>query len=103
MADCISTYMQYALDLDDRHYERKMQNCEKQINSLYDEIENIEVTIQDLERRKEGIKRQAVTVDNIYKYLMYFDRMYAKLTDDQKRPVLNQFCLRFVHGISDRG
>lgn len=83
--------MQNALDLDDRHYERKMQNYEKQINSLYDEIENIEVTIQDLERRKEGIKKQAITVDNIYKYLMYFDRMYAKLTDDQKRAVLETF------------
>ena len=68
--------MQNALDFEDRHYKRKMENYEEQINTLYDELERIESVIDELEIRKEGIKKQAITVDNIYKCLVEFNSMY---------------------------
>ena len=88
--------MQNALDFEDRHYKRKMENYEEQINTLYDELERIESVIDELEIRKEGIKKQAITVDNIYKCLVEFNSMYIKLTDEEKRAVIQVF-IEAVH------
>lgn len=87
---------QNELDLEDVYYDRKMENYEKQIDALYDTIANIEITIEDLERRKEGIKRKAITVDNIYKYLIYFEHIYKIISDDEKRAVLENI-IEAVH------
>lgn len=83
--------MQNTLDLDDRYYDRKMQDYEKQIESFYGKIEGIEIAIAELEQRRTGIRRRAITVDNVYKYLIYFDSVYAKLSDDDKRDFLENF------------
>ena len=73
-----------------------MENYEEQINTLYDELERIESVIDELEIRKEGIKKQAITVDNIYKCLVEFNSMYIKLTDEEKRAVIQVF-IEAVH------
>lgn len=87
---------QNALDLDDHHYDRKMQDYEKQIEAFYGKIEGIEIAIAELEQRRTSIRRQAITVDNIYKYLIYFDTVYAGLSDDDKRNILENL-IEAVH------
>ncbi len=87
---------QNALDLDDRHYDRKMQDYEEQIEGFYEKIEGIEIAIAELEQRKISIRRQSITVDNIYKYLIYFDTAYADLSDDEKRSILENL-IEAVH------
>jgi len=92
---------QNTLDLDDRHYDRKMQDYERQIESFYGMIEDIEITIASLEQRKTSIRRQAITIDNIYKYLLYFDKAYDKLSDNEKRVILENL-IEAVHIYPER-
>lgn len=76
--------------------DRKMQDYEKQIEAFYGKIEGIEIAIAELEQRRTSIRRQAITVDNIYKYLIYFDTVYAGLSDDDKRNILENL-IEAVH------
>ena len=58
----------------------KMQDYEKQIEAFYGKIQGIEIAIAEFEQRRTGIRRRAITVDNVYKYLIYFDSVYTYLS-----------------------
>ena len=50
-----------------------------------------EELIKDSKQRKKSIQMNAITIDNIYKYLMFFDKLYDKMNDSEKKQLLESF------------
>ena len=72
------------LDISDKMYDRKYQ----------DEIERLESLIDDIVSRKEYIRQQKISEDGVYQYLLYFDKLYDKFTDMEKKEFMNSFVER---------
>lgn len=73
------------LDPEDRHYNRRKEDLENSLYRTYDKIEETEKAIIEVKTKKQAIETQKVTGDNIYKVLIYFDKLYAAMSDSEKR------------------
>ena len=82
------------LDISDKMYDRKYQDMQDRLNGLYDEIERLESLIDDIVSRKEYIRQQKISEDGVYQYLLYFDKLYDKFTDMEKKEFMNSFVER---------
>ncbi len=80
-----------SLDCEEKHYKRKAVDYEKQIEKFYDDIADYESLIEDAKMRKNGIQMNAITIDNVYKYLMFFDKLYDRMNDGEKKQLLESF------------
>ena len=83
-----------ALDVTDRHYDRKFDDMQSRLDSLYDEIEAAEDEIGELQTRIDNIMQQKISGDQVYQFLLYFDRLYDRFTDAEKKEFLNSFIER---------
>lgn len=79
------------LDIADKFYDRKYQDMEDRLYQLYEDIDSIEQQIDKVENRILHIRQEKLTADNIYQFLLYFDKMYDSLTDAEKKEFLNCF------------
>lgn len=83
-----------ALDVTDRHYDRKYDDMQSRLDTLYDEIEAVEDEIGELQTRIDNIMQQKISGDQVYQFLLYFDRLYDRFTDAEKKEFLNSFIER---------
>lgn len=83
-----------ALDVTDRHYDRKYDDMQSRLDTLYDEIEAAEDEIGELQTRIDNIMQQKISGDQVYQFLLYFDRLYDRFTDAEKKEFLNSFIER---------
>lgn len=83
-----------ALDVTDRYYDRKYDDMQFRLDSLYDEIEAVEDEIGELQTRIDNIMQQKISGDQVYQFLLYFDRLYDRFTDAEKKEFLNSFIER---------
>lgn len=58
------------------------------LDSLYDVIVELEEKIEDARLRRDAIKQQAITLENIYKIMVNFDCVYNIINDEEKRNVV---------------
>ena len=79
------------LDVADPHYDRKYQDMQDRLNRFYDRIEETESSISEVESRIHSIRQQKISGDNVYQYLLYFDRLYERFTDAEKKEFLSSF------------
>ncbi len=56
----------------------------------YDKIEEMEVSLVAAKAKKRSILSDKISGDNIYKALVFFDRMYDKMNEAEKREFLEQ-------------
>lgn len=82
------------LDFDDPHYERKYQDLQERQDSIYDEISNVEASINETQTRITNIQKQKISNDNVYQFLLYFDKLYDQFTDAEKKEFMNSFIER---------
>ena len=61
------------------------------MDNLYEEIDSIESEIAEIEAKINAIVQRKISGDNVYKYLLYFDRLYDKFTDKEKEEFLGSF------------
>lgn len=61
------------------------------MDKLYEEIDSIESEIAEIEAKINAIVQRKISGDNVYKYLLYFDRLYDKFTDKEKKEFLGSF------------
>ena len=54
----------------------------------YDKIEEMEVSLVAAKAKRRSILSDKVSGDNIYKALVFFDRMYDKMNEAEKREFL---------------
>lgn len=76
------------LNVEDRHYDRKLSDLQDRLNKMYDYIEDTENKINECKSRKRTIEAEKLTGDNVYKMLIYFDRVYDTMEDEDKRNFL---------------
>ncbi len=88
--DRISEQMD-ALVFDDPHYDRKLQDLQTRQNKIYDQIASVESEIADAQIRLENIRQNKVSADNVYQFLLYFDKLYGKFSDIEKKAFMNSF------------
>lgn len=91
--DRISEQMD-ALVFDDPHYDRKLQDLQTRQNKIYDQIASVESEIADAQIRLENIRQNKVSADNVYQFLLYFDKLYGKFSDIEKKTFMNSFIER---------
>lgn len=76
------------LDVEDRHYDRKLSDLQDRLDKMYDNIDDAEKSIAVCKDRKKAVEAEKLTGDNIYKVLIYFDKLYALMEDTDKRNLL---------------
>lgn len=79
------------LDYDDPHYDRKYQDLQERQNRIYDQIAETEVKIAGVQERLENVRQQKVSADHVYQFLLYFDQLYDKFTDAEKKAFMSRF------------
>ena len=67
---------------------------EGRLYKLYDDIDSVEEAIEEVETRIYNVSQQKISGDNIYQFLLYFDKLYDKFTDAEKKEFLNSFIER---------
>lgn len=77
-----------SLDVEDRHYERKISDLQDRLDKMYDNIEDGEIKLSDCKKKKRAIEAEKLTADNVYKILVYFDKLYDTMEDADKRSFL---------------
>ena len=55
---------------------------------MYDKIEELESLLIAARAKKQAIEAEKLTGDNIYKVLIYFDQLYGKMNDREKRQLI---------------
>ena len=58
---------------------------------LYDESEGVENSIGEVKNSLLNIQQQKISEENVYQFLLYFDKLYDKFTDLEKKEFLNSF------------
>lgn len=80
-----------SLDVSDKHYDSKYEDMQKRLDRFYEEIDSIECEIAEIQDRIDSIIQQKISGDNVYQYLLYFDKLYDKFTDKEKKQFMNSF------------
>ena len=61
------------------------------MDKLYDEITDIEDAMEEVETRLYNIRQDKISEDNVYQFLLFFDKLYDKFTDLEKKTFLKSF------------
>lgn len=83
-----------ALDVTDRHYDRKYQDMQDRLYALYDQITDVESSIAEVEMRIENVRQKKITENQVYHILLCFDRLYSDFSDAEKKIFMNSFVER---------
>ncbi len=86
----LATQMDH-LSVSDKHYDKKYQDMQERMDGLYDEMDAMELSIEEAENRLFNIKQQRISGDNVYQFLLYFDKLYDKMTDGEKKEFVKSF------------
>ena len=79
------------LSLSDEYYDKKYEDMQVRLDKLYDEIEKIETFIEAVETRLYNIKQEKISGDNVYQFLLFFDNLYDRFTDMEKKIFMKSF------------
>lgn len=61
-----------SLDIEDRHYDRKLSDLQDRLDKMYDNIDDdMEKSIAVCRDRKKAIEAEKLTGDNVYKVLIF--------------------------------
>lgn len=77
-----------ALDPDDKHYIRRKADLDERLYKMYDKIEETENLMIAARAKKQAIEAEKLTGDNIYKVLIYFDKLYCAMNEVERRQIM---------------
>jgi site-specific DNA recombinase len=77
-----------SLDPDDKHYIKRKADLDDRLYRMYDKIEELESQLIAARAKKQAIEAEKLTGDNIYKVLIFFDKLYGKMNDAEKRQLI---------------
>lgn len=77
-----------SLDPDDKHYIKRKADLDDRLYKMCDKIEDTENLLIAARAKKMSIEAEKLTGDNIYKFLVYFDKLYAVMNEQEKRQVM---------------
>ena len=79
------------LSVSDKNYDKKYNDMQERLDKLYDEITDIENAMEEVTTRLYNIKQDKISEDNVYQFLLFFDKLYDKFTDLEKKTFLKNF------------
>ena len=79
------------LSVSDKNYDKKYNDMQERLDKLYDEITDIEDAMEEVETRVYNIRQDKISEDNVYQFLLFFDKLYDKFTDLEKKTFLKSF------------
>ena len=79
------------LSVSDEYYDKKYEDMQVRLDKLYEEIEEIETFIEAVETRLYNIKQEKISGDNVYQFLLFFDNLYDRFTDMEKKIFMKSF------------
>ena len=79
------------LSVSDEYYDKKYEDIQVRLDKLYDEIDEIETFIEAVETRLYNIKQEKISGDNVYQFLLFFDNLYDRFTDMEKKIFMKRF------------
>ena len=79
-----------SLDYEDKHYQRRKTDLENHLYKIYDKIDDAEELLVSAKAKKRSLLADKITGDNIYKALVFFDKLYAQMNEAEKREFLSQ-------------
>ena len=79
------------LSVSDKNYDKKYNDMQERLDKLYDEITDIENAMEEVETRLYNIRQDKISEDNVYQFLLFFDKLYDKFTDLEKKTFLKSF------------
>ena len=79
------------LSVSDEYYDKKYEDMQVRLDKLYDEIEEIVTFIEAVETRLYNIKQEKISGDNVYQFLLFFDNLYDRFTDMEKKIFMKSF------------
>ncbi len=77
-----------SLDPDDRHYVRRKADMDDRLYKMYDKIEETESLLIAARAKKQAIEAEKLTGDNIYRVLIYFEKLYGVMNEDERRQLI---------------
>ena len=77
-----------SLDPDDRHYVRRKADLDDRLYRMYDKIEDTESLLIAARAKKQAIEAEKLTGDNIYKVLIYFEKLYGVMNETERRQLI---------------
>ena len=90
-----------SLDPDDRHYMRQKTDLDDRLYSMYDKIDEAEDLLIAAKARKQAIEAEKISGNNIYKTLIYFDKLYGAMSDAERRQLMESMIAE-VHIYEER-
>ncbi len=79
-----------SLDYEDKHYQRRKTDLENRLYTTYDKIDEAEELLISAKTKKRALLADKITGDNIYKALIFFDKLYVQMSEAEKREFLSQ-------------
>ena len=79
------------LSVSDKNYDKKYNDMQERLDKLYDEITDIENAMEEVETRLYNIRQDKISEDNVYQFLLFFDKLYDKFTELEKKTFLKSF------------
>ena len=76
------------LDPDGRHYKRLKADLDDRLYRMYDKSDDQEQSLIEAKAKKQSIESEKVTGDNIYKILIYFDKFYSLMNEEERRKLM---------------
>ena len=77
-----------SLDTEDKHYSRRKSDLDDRLYRMYDKIEVLESQLIEARAKKSSIESEKITGDNIYKVLIYFEKLYTVMNEVEKRQLI---------------
>lgn len=77
-----------SLDPDDRHFLRQKADLDERIYKMYDKIEDTESLLVAARSKRQSIEAEKMTADNIYKVLIYFEKLYDIMDEAERRRLI---------------
>ena len=82
------------LEVTDKHYARKYSDMQKRLEGLYDKINSIESSIEEVEGQIADVNNEKLTVAQLNEILKDFDKIYYRMTEFEKRTFMNKLIER---------
>lgn len=79
------------LDPTDKFFMEKCVDMQHRLDSLYEDIAEVNASLEDVMLRITGVKEQRMSKERVYEFLQLFDKILDKFTDAEKKEFLQSF------------
>jgi len=67
----------------------KLHDMTIRLDSLYDIIVEVEERIKDEKLKRHSVEMNAITLDNVYKLMINFEKVYDKISDEERKALVS--------------